>query len=301
MQIRSIEGGGNGNNEGDSGKFWENIAAPDDHAESESIVSETLTADTRAYDTPSTPQPSGSKPSLLPAHYHFAVSPPGGSSTPTTTTTTVTAHEEDMRSVLSINAFSFKFTFKNRTFRFRADYTDFPALRDHICRKLMSENGLLKDSRKISITYYDDEDDQVLMTCNADLTDAVQLARKMDRDRVRLTVFEGSMQPQDASVEVAPPAIAVSEADVIRKERSQHNRLRKQRKSHVSYYSSQGDEEADVETTSEGSESGGSVGHWRQRSRKRRVRDNEPESEMLVPAAIAFLGVAILGIFALGR
>ncbi|KAL0078738.1 hypothetical protein J3Q64DRAFT_1758657 [Phycomyces blakesleeanus] len=122
----------------------------------------------------------------------------------------------------SSETFSFKFTYGSRAHRFRCDPSQFSSFREMVRQKIIAEHLSLSqsyvdvggprdsattmnpnpnpndndnvdvdvDNDWLSIAYLDDEEDQVLMTCDNDLTDAVQLARKMGHDRVRLFVHD---------------------------------------------------------------------------------------------------------------
>ncbi|ORY94505.1 hypothetical protein BCR43DRAFT_442045 [Syncephalastrum racemosum] len=218
-QINGIDGS---NGEADGGsKFWNSIATVNDNgAESDSVVSEPHTIKQRS---PITPQPTDE--STLLNHS-------SGSSTTT----------DDAQSSISSaigTSFSFKFTFSQKTHRFRCDYHNYAVLREIICGKV----GLPND--RLAISYKDDEDDEVEMTCGADLLDAVQVAQKLRLDRIKLVIKDTHV------VEAREDCLPKGQEDLPRRE----NR---------------------------------GLG-W------------SISADMVLPTAITFLGVVILGAFILGR
>ncbi|KAG1240366.1 hypothetical protein G6F68_017733 [Rhizopus microsporus] len=73
-----------------------------------------------------------------------------------------------------------------------------------------------EDENWLTVAYVDDENDQVLMTCDSDLIDSVQIAKKAGMDRVRLFVHDSMAEEQSSIVDqqqltieqpVTPPVI----------------------------------------------------------------------------------------------
>lgn len=83
--------------------------------------------------------------------------------------------------------FAFKFSFNGKTHRFTAAHNSYDVLHEMILQKLEDDHDL---PNQLAISFEDDEKDKVLITSDADLRDAVQLARKQGHDRVRLYVRE---------------------------------------------------------------------------------------------------------------
>ncbi|KAI7905400.1 uncharacterized protein BX663DRAFT_449497 [Cokeromyces recurvatus] len=96
------------------------------------------------------------------------------------TTTTNTSQQED--------TFTFKFTFLNNIHRVvcRPVFTE---LLEAVRSKMTADHGDdVGDEEWLVISYIDDEEDQVLISCDADVIDAVRLAQKMGQTRVKLIV-----------------------------------------------------------------------------------------------------------------
>ncbi|KAI8338640.1 hypothetical protein BC941DRAFT_423451 [Chlamydoabsidia padenii] len=131
----------------------------------------------------------------------------------------------------------------------------------------------------LTISYVDDEDDQVLMTSDSDVRDAVQLARKMDLDRIMLYVVDRMAPHTDATSPTTPtPEVEEEQATLVKQVETVVEQVEE-------------DEEPVVTKKS-----------------KRRNHDEEGPldfagipQELILPAAITFLGVAILGVFAFSR
>lgn len=145
----------------------------------------------------------------------------------------------------------FKFSHQQKTYRFRWCKSSCPslaALRVLVFQKLypgrrQAQHESVSDC--LTIAYCDDEQDEIVMTSDADLMDAIQGAQKLGQDRVRLIVHirRNGLSDDDDSASSS----------------SHHQR-------DTIFY-------------------GGLP----------------IPQEMLLPAAITFLGVVILGVFAFGR
>lgn len=109
----------------------------------------------------------------------------------------ITSNEETL---LTQNIFSFKFSVGSTTHRINWDYRDFSGLQAVIRQRVIASwqysatTTTYPRSSSIAIVYCDNEGDEILMTCDADLMDAVQMARKMGQDRVRLTIYTSTTQ-----------------------------------------------------------------------------------------------------------
>jgi hypothetical protein len=171
LQINSIQGA---DNEGGPmwNKFWSSFGA-----DSDSAVSDPQTAGGRSHGLPES--------SLSPLQAFPEITPNESASM---------VNNEEARSTLSSqygsqndNTFAFKFSFNGKTHRFTAPHNSYDVLHDMILQKLDDDHDLPK---QLAISFEDDEKDKVLITSDADLRDAVQLARKQGHDRVRLYVRE---------------------------------------------------------------------------------------------------------------
>ncbi|KAI8329470.1 hypothetical protein BC941DRAFT_442936 [Chlamydoabsidia padenii] len=338
-RINDIEGNGG---EGAS-KFWNNIAAANDHTiETDSAISDSLSQAANSHmfrSSPSaTPQPD------LMLHHSSAYAghqdpmdddliQPGDSAS-----MVQQQKENDLGSVLSSSnvsagTFSFKFNYGSKTYRFRSSDYSLGEIRAIVRQKIMmdhlslsqsyvaieskkktnsnddgddeeQEQEMEEDDSWLTISYVDDENDQVLMTTDADVQEAVQLTRKMGRDRVRLfvhdTLIESMPEPPLAQPTVLPytppptqqqqlpvlsdPPLPKNDDPIIPPSRSPNQQLsKKQAKPSVQEHS---DNEED----------------YIKRRRDYAKEFNLPiPQELLLPAAVTFLGVVILGVFTISR
>lgn len=312
-QINSIQG-----NDGEGpmwGRFWDSFGAQEQH-ESESqlsdpLSSQLLSANSQTNGGPTraiSPEPSASFSQLQ----GFSEITPNESAS-------MVANNDDTRSSMSEDRshgqhsqkedmFSFKFTTAGgKTHRFASTYDSYAALLEAVRQKVIGEHlthsGTNSDDPVdswLTISYLDDEEDQVLITSDADVSDAVKLARKMGQDRVKLFVHDATEKEEEPAVVieetpvvieekkvevvqqpvyVPPPAIEVSEPKV--EEKKPKKRSVKKQQIVVS-----SDDESDSEQTN-GKNGPISVAGIPQ--------------ELILPAAIAFLGVVIVGVFAFSR
>ncbi|CAO3694018.1 unnamed protein product [Rhizopus microsporus] len=310
-QINSIEG-----NQGDGAKFWHSIAAVGDPTETESAISDSLS---QAANSPMfqndrllSPMP-GHAPTYTGLGY--AELTPGDSAS--------MIHDNDNTSTVSShinNTFSFKFNYGNKTHRFRHEIGNFASFLETIQQKIMTEHLSLsqsyvavhhkEDENWLTVAYLDDENDQVLMTCDSDLIDAVQIAKKSGMDRVRLFVHD-SMAEQKTVEQVPvelPMSPPVSVEPVI--EKKPEPKQKPQRRQQQQQQQQQEEEEEDDDDDDEEEEEEEEELKRRKRkhsldkkkTRKQNVEYNLPiPQELMLPAAITFLGVVILGVFTISR
>lgn len=184
------------------------------------------------------------------------------------------------------------------THRFVARSSDFVNLREIIAGKLAtdpfftsatlaaststSSNSGALDPGDFNIHYTDDDADLVLLSSGGDLEDAVRTARKQGKDRVLLIIkggkgWENAVQNQAAHYQQQAQAHnaalrAVKEEDDNDEQEVEKNMTNKGKK--VKADASAGDEELVLGFL---------------------------KKDMVLPAAIAFLGVAVIGVFALSR
>lgn len=330
-----------------------------DHTESESVLSDSLSqaANSRMFHSPSPHTETSS-------HLHGHAASYAGLGYPEITPgdSASVANGDDGRSTVSSHVqgtFSFKFNYGNKTHRFRCEYHNYAALREIVRQKIMAEHLSLSqsyvkvadgegddqdaegsrrdDDSWLNIAYLDDENDEVLMTCDADLADAVQLARKSGQDRVRLFVHDAIAEQQQqqqqqaatasheevaASLEVPSGKPTISVIDTSEEQHKSGSsdgeeaegakstkRQRGKRHSHRGSEEAEDGEETSTENSSEcdDDEMKGKGRHRRHQKRASRKRDIAAEynlpipQEMLLPAAITFLGVVILGVFTITK
>ncbi|ORX56224.1 CBS-domain-containing protein [Hesseltinella vesiculosa] len=266
-QINSIEG--NGGN-----KFWNSIAGMDTSNDADSAISDSLSqaANSPMFRTTTPLPPSHSRASQYAASSERLVDD-----------LQVQDHGSVVSSVMSnspqdASSFAFKFTYGDKTYRFRTGAMTYSCIRDTVRQKIMAEHLSLslsyvavqqEDSDNddwLTISYLDDEEDQVLMTTDADIQEAVQLTRKMGRDRVRLIVHDAVLLEQQSLIQQqlqSQPQMPTSQPTV------------------ASHLLDQGDAKKKRDVAKE---------------------FNLPiPQELLLPAAITFLGVTILGVFTISR
>jgi hypothetical protein len=300
------------------GRFWDSFGSGDQH-ESESQISDPLSSqllsahsqhsngnNSNAIARAISPEPSASFPQLQ----GFSEITPNESAS-------MVARNEDGRSCISEDlrtlsnkgedVFSFKFTTSGgKTHRFASVYDSYPILLEAVRQKVIGEHlahlGSNVDDVPVeswlSISYLDDEDDQVLITSDADVVDAVKLARKMGQDRVKLFVHDATeKEPEAPVVEEAPvvieqvvaapviapspppPTIEITEAHQEQEKKTKKRSIKKE----VPVSEDEDEEQVKRHSKHEGATVAGIP------------------QELILPAAIAFLGVVIVGVFAFSR
>ncbi|KAI8989426.1 hypothetical protein BDB01DRAFT_718472 [Pilobolus umbonatus] len=299
--INSIEG-----NQGDGGKFWNNIAG--DHADVESAISDSLSqaANSHMFQLSSSPimhQENGTHMKMIspiPGHaptytgLGYAELTPGDSAS--------VVHDDTSSSSTQVpsGTFSFKFNYGNKTHRIRHDVSSYQSLKSVIQQKIMVEHLSLSQSYVtiepenkqeddwLSIAYLDDEYDEVLMTCDSDLIDSVQLARKAGMDRVRLFVHDALAEQQMKNSIVSPytevPALAITDDPSPES---------------IISSGSRSDNDSDSDNGKD------------KQSRRKKLRPSKRDiasdynlpipNEILLPAAITFLGVVIVSVFTISK
>ncbi|KAI8332439.1 hypothetical protein BC941DRAFT_131279 [Chlamydoabsidia padenii] len=100
---------------------------------------------------------------------------PKDSSTSTTTTAITRIQPDD-----DLAIFTFKFNYRNKIYRCQSSPDRFDVLYQLVQTRL-GRHGF-------SLFYMDEDNDQVVMTCDADVMDAVRMARFMGQERVLLFV-----------------------------------------------------------------------------------------------------------------
>ncbi|RUS12810.1 hypothetical protein BC937DRAFT_86946 [Endogone sp. FLAS-F59071] len=320
-QINSIQG-----SDAEGGPMWNrfwNSFTPVDHAESESVVSDSHAPSVMMNRNPSaSPSPPPTNPLASPysplASFPEITPNESASVANDDVKSNVSSHTgRNSRQHVEDGMFSFKFkSLSGKVHRFQADITTFGTLREIVKSKVYPEHQSLSqtfhhssdgefDSAAVSdtgeddwltISYQDDEDDKVLMTSDGDLYDSVTLAKKQGLDRVMLFVSDSSIPqqllfepPHSASLpmqlfaaeveEVTVPAVQTHKVlDSVREEEPQEEDVRQLKRS-----STQG--------SRHGSES----------DRREIDKVGGVPTELLLPAAIVFLGVVIVGVFVVSR
>ncbi|KAI8346877.1 hypothetical protein EDC96DRAFT_521309 [Choanephora cucurbitarum] len=324
-QINSIQG-----NDGEGpmwGRFWDSFGGADTHDNesqlSDPMSSQLLSAHSQhssnhhgsSLNRAISPEPSASFSQL---HGFSEITPNESAS--------MVANNEDNRSMMSEeiralsrgeDVFSFKFTtLGGKTHRVASSTHSYMTLLESVYQKVIGEHmahATVDDSDQpvdswLSISYLDDENDQVLITSDADVADAVKLARKMGQDRVKLFVHDATQKKEEESVVgsvsvveekpappppavvASPPPTPVAETPEARHKKSKRRSMRKE----YSSDSEEEEEEAENEKRRRNSSSNNSNKH------NNGSVAGIPQ-ELVLPAAIAFLGVVIVGVFALSR
>ncbi|KAI9031782.1 hypothetical protein CLU79DRAFT_730127 [Phycomyces nitens] len=326
-QINSIEG-----NVGENSKFWQSIASGD-HPDTESAISDSLSQAANSHMFQSSPDSMMAM--TMPGHTQTFTSLGLGFAeiTPADSASVV----DDIQSSNSSNpngTFSFKFTYGSRAHRFRCDPSQFSSFKEMVRQKIIAEHLSLSQSYVdvgtrdsatdpendwLSIAYLDDEEDQVLMTCDNDLTDAVQLARKMGHDRVRLFVHDelaGHEESSLAASVVAALDIPVSQPTLSTL--SDPNSITSANKSTLVPGTVPVPESPQQLKPKPKKAKPRQVKSRKHRQKEEDWSDSDEDSsdydtagpkdhgfvlpqEMLLPAAITFLGVVILGVFAIAK
>lgn len=158
------------------------------------------------------------------------------------------------------------------THRFQARYDNFDNIKDIIAGKLGADSffreerdGEYADPKDFQLRYKDDDGDMVMMTGDRDVTDAVTVAKKQGVDRVVLHLTGGKGWENEMTKVEPKPAPAPPVAVVSESE----------------------DDEKPKKKGKEVPEDDLVFGIL--------------PKEMVLPASIAFLGVAIIGVFAASR
>jgi hypothetical protein len=297
------------------GRFWDSFGSTDQH-DSESLLSDPLSSQllsahsqhsngnnsNNAIARAISPEPSASFSQLQ----GFSEITPNESAS-------MVANNDEGRSCISEdlrvlankgeNVFSFKFTTSGgKTHRLASVYDSYAVLLEAVRQKVIGEHLAHLGSNAedvpveswLSISYLDDEDDQVLITSDADVSDAVKLARKMGQDRVKLFVHDATEKEQEppvieevpvvieekvevvlAPVMTPPPIIEITE---VQQEQEKKTKRRSMKKEIIV-----SDSEDEVSKRHQG------------------VTVAGIPQELILPAAIAFLGVVIVGVFAFSR
>lgn len=227
----------------------------------------------------------------------------------------------------------FKFvTPSGRTHRFQARYDSYETIKEIICIKLSGDpffdsptlptpqpqpttngeeaepsstsspstsNQVIADPNDFNLAYTDDDDDLVLITADGDVNDAVKVARKQGKDRV-VVLLQGGRTWEEVS---ARNQTELSNAQISLN--NQNANKKKQRDAvEAQLQSVKEEEEKDDEALVGGDEAMKSLARKHKRSVSEANGNSKKKEEELImgvipkdlalPAAIGFLGVAVL-------
>ncbi|GAA5816933.1 hypothetical protein MFLAVUS_010468 [Mucor flavus] len=256
------------------GRFWDSFGAVDiaesgsqisdasSHLHSRSMISNTIS-----------PQPSTS---LSQLKSYSDISPNESASM-------VNYNNQDKVSSVAMTddptKFTFKFTSaKNNTHRVVCK-PEFNELLESVRVKLLPEHGDdIGDQEWLSMSYLDDEEDSVLMSCDADVTDAVNLSKKVGQTRVRLLVQDQTQKKVTSDVDAytSPPSVI--------KEQTTIPPL--------------------PPATAPSATAPSATAQIKKKSIKKSTSSSLPAAkqvDLLLPAAIGFLGVVIIGVFSYSK
>ncbi|KAG2212291.1 hypothetical protein INT47_001650 [Mucor saturninus] len=237
------------------GRFWDSFSAVDPMESSSQLSDSSSHMNSRSMISNNiSPQPSTS---LSQLKSYSDISPNESAS--------MVNYNNDQASSVAMDegpdTFTFKFTSAGQKTHRVVCKPAFTELLECVRVKLIPEHGDdVGDEEWLTMSYLDDEEDQVLMSCDADVSDSVHLARKVGQTRVKLIVQDQkSLQPQSISpsqvTTAQPPPLPVQQTE-------------------------------------------------KPVPKKKKVFSPPPpkkENSLLLPAAIGFLGVVIVGVFAISR
>ncbi|KAN0063166.1 hypothetical protein ACQY0O_004330 [Thecaphora frezii] len=218
----------------------------------------------------------------------------------------------------------FKFvTPSGRTHRFQARYDSFETIREIVCIKLGGDpffepattagvttvestaesaseiTGLIAntspeapDPNDFQLAYTDDEDDVVLITADGDIQDAVKVARKQGRDRVVL-LLQGGRGWEEAAARASAAASNAGASSLQSSGAANKRRQREAAEAQLQSVQEEEEKELEEETVTAPAK--------RKSSSKKGGKGDDEEllfgvlpKDLALPAAIGFLGVAVL-------
>lgn len=253
------------------GRFWDSFGAVD-HAESSSQLSDTSSHHRSRSHLSNTisPQPSTS---LSQLKSYSDISPNESASMVNQSSSVMEA---------SSDTFTFKFTSAGqKTHRVvcKPLYSD---VLEAVRVKLLPEHGDdVGEEEWLSISYVDDEQDKVLISSDSDVVDAVQLALKLEQSNVKLIVHD---QQSAAAAAVSGSAASVSVASASSAAMS------------LKLEVIDAEDETDVHV----------MNVQPKPSKPKSTKKSAPaaaaaKNSLLLPAAIGFLGIVIVGVFVFSK
>jgi len=152
---------------------------------------------------------------------------------------------------------------------------------------LYSEN----DNDWLTISYLDDEQDQVLMSSDEDLRDSVKIARRLGQDKVTLVVNDAAVV--EASIRSATPPLAESVPQTPIAER--HSTFKQFDK--ISETKEEEEEEEEEEEV---------IVVPKKKKKSKKIVEEDTDSfpiprDLILPAAIAGLSLTIVIVFVVSR
>ncbi|CAO3588233.1 unnamed protein product [Absidia cylindrospora] len=215
------------------------------------------------------------------------------------------------------NSFTFKFTsLGGKTHRFVMKSNSYAHLLDSVRQKVLGEHvqfaaasshsasssttGNTVDHHHdnaaewLSISYMDDEDDLVLISSDADVEDAVMMAQKLTQTRVKLYVHDTAAPTQTSSSSIQSPTLITNVPIVKIDEPTTPTSINVSRQMNKEQLETLTDsEEEDMEHATLKKKKNG--------KQHDRSSGTPQHQDILLPAAIAFLGVVIIGVFTYSR
>lgn len=254
------------------GRFWDSFGAVD-HAESSSQLSDTSSHHRSRSHLSNTisPQPSTS---LSQLKSYSDISPNESASMVNQSTVMEAASD----------TFSFKFTSAGQKTHRVVCKPLYNELLEAVRVKLLPEHGDdVGDEEWLSMSYIDDEQDKVLISSDSDVVDAVHLALKLEQSNVKLFVLD---QQLASSQTVTPTTTASPINTVAAAPTATTNNT-------IKLEVIDAEDEVDIEVP---------ILQQKPTKPKSSKKPLPPaKNNLLLPAAIGFLGVVIVGVFVLSR
>jgi len=213
----------------------------------------------------------------------------------------------------------FKFvTPSGRTHRFQARYDSFETIREIVTIKLESDpffeelpaptvaepaegeeaapqppKPSAPDANDFTLAYTDDEEDVVLITADGDVLDAVQVARKQGRDRVVL-LLQGGRGWEEAAARVGAPAASTTSANLTANSASKQRKAREAAEAQLQSVQEEEEREQEAEVGERAPTNAKKVSRTNKNKEEQEVLFGFLPKDLALPAAIGFLGVAVL-------
>lgn len=180
------------------------------------------------------------------------------------------------------HTFSFKFTTPGQKTHRVVCRPIFNELLEAVRVKMVPEHGDdVGEEEWLSIAYLDDEDDNVLISCDADVADAIHLARKVGQTRVKLIVQDSKLS-LDAFSSNPHSLATISASD---------NEVEAVAAAEATKTPTRAPTTAATSTKSTKKSS----------SQKKKSVAAAPQNNLVLAAAVGFLGVVIAGVFIYSR
>lgn len=255
------------------GRFWDSFGAVD-HAESSSQLSDTSSHHRSRSHISNTisPQPSTSLSQLR----SYSDISPNESASMVNQSSTLMEEASD--------TFSFKFTSAGQKTHRVVCKPLYNELLEAVRVKLLTEHGDdVGDEEWLSMFYIDDEQDKVLISSDSDVVDAVHLALKLEQSNVKLFVLDQQLASSQTvtPTTAAPPTVTIAAAPTTTTNNGPKLEM------------IDAEDEVNIE-----------VPTLQQKPTKPKSSKKPlpaAKNNLLLPAAIGFLGVVIVGVFVLSK